>query len=81
MSISHLPFSNYGLLSEQLFLYASGRAASESPLATLSGDNNNSNNNIIVIDQPLDDSSSNCPNKCILLVGLSDGLLPVPYTQ
>jgi pimeloyl-ACP methyl ester carboxylesterase len=25
--------------------------------------------------------SGSCPNKCILLGGLSDGLMPVPYTQ
>lgn len=50
-----LPFSP--VLNGQLFLYARGRAAFESPLDLV-----------------------NSPNKCILLGGLSDGLLPVPYT-
>lgn len=60
---SSIPFSNYGLLSGQLFLYAGGRAAFESPLPSIPSD------------VPLS------PKKCILLGGLSDGLLPVPYTQ
>jgi len=55
-----VPFSNYGLLSGQLFLYAGGRAAFESPLSQ---------------------SSTMYERKCILLGGLSDGLLPLPYTQ
>jgi hypothetical protein len=83
MSISHVPFSNYGILSGQLFLYASGRAAFESPLPPLTtADNNynNKNNDNVVID-PSSNVLSYCPNKCILLGGLSDGLLPVPYTQ
>lgn len=58
-----VPFSNYGLLSGQLFLYAGGRAAFESPLPVGS------------------DVASLSRKKCILLGGLSDGLLPVPYTQ
>ena len=58
-----VPFSNYGLLSGQLFSYARGRAAFESPLPESV------------------DSSTLFRRKCILLGGLSDGLLPLPYTQ
>lgn len=61
-----VPFSNYGLLSGQLFLYASGRAAFESLVPSIASDHE-------------DESLSS--KKCILLGGLSDGLLPVPYTQ
>jgi len=59
-----VPFSNYGLLSGQLFLYAGGRAAFESPLPLST-----------------EEGSTLSTKKCILLGGLSDGLLPVPYTQ
>eukprot|EP00934_Nitzschia_sp_Nitz4_P002633 Nitzschia sp. Nitz4//scaffold93_size78505//16056//17033//NITZ4_005414-RA/size78505-processed-gene-0.83-mRNA-1//1//CDS//3329560270//2623//frame0 len=52
---SSSPFSRYGTLAGELFLYAQGRAAFETNPA--------------------------CPNKCILIGGLSDGMLPVPYTQ
>jgi pimeloyl-ACP methyl ester carboxylesterase len=61
------PISPYGTLTGQLFLYAGNRAAFESP-----------------INARLELSSSSsglCPNKCVLLGGLSDGLLPTPYTQ
>eukprot|EP00429_Kryptoperidinium_foliaceum_P010033 CAMPEP_0176001518 /NCGR_PEP_ID=MMETSP0120_2-20121206/167_1 /TAXON_ID=160619 /ORGANISM="Kryptoperidinium foliaceum, Strain CCMP 1326" /LENGTH=103 /DNA_ID=CAMNT_0017334067 /DNA_START=84 /DNA_END=395 /DNA_ORIENTATION=- len=33
---SPVPFSNYGMLSGQLFLYAGGRAAFESPVPSMS---------------------------------------------
>lgn len=62
---SPVPFANYGLLSGQLFLYAGGRAAFESPLPS----------------NTADAATSLHPKKCILIGGLSDGLLPVPYTQ
>ena len=55
------PFSNYGILSGQIFLYGAGRVAFESPLST--------NEQML------------SSKKCILVGGLSDGLLPVPYTQ
>jgi hypothetical protein len=71
-------FGHYGLLTGQLFLYAQGRAAFESPwqstipVATPSTSDHDvitSNNDLL------------STRKCILLGGLSDGLLPVPYTQ
>jgi len=73
MSVSNIltgspPLANYGILTGQLFLYARGRAAFESsppPLPSMSKEE----------EQPL------CDKKCILLGGLSDGLLPVPYTS
>jgi len=58
MSVTNIPFSNYGVLTGDLFLYAGGRAAFESPAA-----------------QPPPEK------KCILIGGLSDGLLPCPYTD
>jgi hypothetical protein len=61
MSVSNVPFSNYGVLTGQLFLYAGGRAAFESPSPS-----------------PPSELSE---KKCILLGGLSDGLLPCPYTD
>jgi hypothetical protein len=61
MSISNTPpLANYGILSGQMFLYAGGRAAFESPVPT---------------------SNELSTKKCILVGGLSDGLLPVPYAQ
>jgi hypothetical protein len=61
-----VPFSNYGILSGQLFLYAGGRAAFESsPISSSASE----------------DATSLSTKKCILVGGLSDGLLPVPYTQ
>ncbi len=60
-----VPLSNYGLLSGQLFLYAGGRAAFES----------------FIPSNASDDPALFSSKKCILLGGLSDGLLPVPYTQ
>ena len=67
ISKSPVPFANYGLLSGQLFLYGAGRAAFESsPLTSTAGG----------VAAP-----SLSSKKCILLGGLSDGLLPVPYTQ
>jgi hypothetical protein len=57
------PFSNYGILSGQMFMYGAGRAAFESPLPGK--------------DEQLPISTK----KCILIGGLSDGLLPTPYTQ
>lgn len=70
MAVSNVPFANYGHLSGHLFLYAGGRAAFETslPLPTPEGVGD-------------DNYLSYRPNKCILLGGLSDGLLPVPYTQ
>jgi len=59
------PISPYGTLSGQLFLYAGCRAAFESVILTPS----------------TREPAVLSPNKCILLGGLSDGLLPVPYTQ
>ncbi|KAL3915314.1 MAG: hypothetical protein SGILL_005713 [Bacillariaceae sp.] len=56
-----------------LFLYAGGRAAFESPLPQNSDGRRSNNNN--------NKADLSSPNKCILLGGLSDGLLPVPYTQ
>lgn len=74
MSVSNVPFSNYGILSGQLSLYGGGRAAFESPLpkppTEAGGDAVH-----------VQSSSLYCSKKCILLGGLSDGLLPVPYTQ
>ncbi|KAG7347420.1 DUF1749 domain containing protein [Nitzschia inconspicua] len=75
MSVTHIPFSNYGILSGELFLYGGGRAAFESPLPSLPSNDGNASR--ISISSDL----SYCTNKCILLGGLSDGLLPVPYTQ
>lgn len=62
-----VPFSNYGILSGQLFLYAVGRAAfeSSSPIPSAASEG----------------ATSLSTKKCILVGGLSDGLLPVPYTQ
>jgi hypothetical protein len=54
------PFSNYGILTGQLFLYRQGQAAFESPA-------------------PASPQSDYRPNKLIVIGGLSDGLLPVPY--
>lgn len=66
------PFSNYGLLDGQLFLYAGGRAAFEtSPIQDARARG---------VGEPSSDSKLST-KKCILLGGLSDGLLPVPYTQ
>jgi hypothetical protein len=62
------PLSNYGILSGQLFLYAGGRAAFESLPAVKDL-------------TTMDDAVLPTTKKCILIGGLSDGLLPVPYTQ
>ena len=65
--------SSYGCLTGQLFLYAQGRAAFESkppppPKATTS------------TTSPSSTTQKTTPQrKCILLGGLTDGLLPVPY--
>ena len=63
MSVSNIPFSNYGVLTGQLFLYAGGRAAFESP------------------SPPISSTEKLSEKKLILLGGLSDGLLPCPYTD
>ena len=52
------PLSPYGTLTGQLFLYAPGRVAFESPVV-----------------------APKLQKKCILLGGLSDGLIPCPYTE
>jgi len=57
------PVSPYGTLTGQLFLYAGCRAAFESPTLSLSSTQ----------------QQQMATNKCVLLGGLSDGLLPVPY--
>eukprot|EP00535_Pseudo-nitzschia_heimii_P011410 CAMPEP_0197198236 /NCGR_PEP_ID=MMETSP1423-20130617/33269_1 /TAXON_ID=476441 /ORGANISM="Pseudo-nitzschia heimii, Strain UNC1101" /LENGTH=357 /DNA_ID=CAMNT_0042652067 /DNA_START=80 /DNA_END=1152 /DNA_ORIENTATION=+ len=73
MSVSNIlagspPLANYGILTGQMFLYARGRAAFESlpPKPTAT---------------TTTEPSLPCERKCILLGGLSDGLLPVPYTS
>jgi pimeloyl-ACP methyl ester carboxylesterase len=66
MSISPPPAS-YGKLTGQLFLYATGRAAFESSPTE--------------IHTPSLEAHVFCPNKVILLGGLSDGMMPVPYTD
>jgi hypothetical protein len=69
MSISNTPpppLSNYGILSGQLFLYAGGRAAFESSSSPLVAK---------------DELPTTTTKKCILIGGLGDGLLPVPYTH
>ncbi len=72
MSVSNIltgspPLANYGILTGQLFLYARGRAAFESSPPPLPS--------VSKEQRPF------CDKKCILLGGLSDGLLPVPYTS
>lgn len=67
ISNSQTPFSSYGILSGQVFLYGAGRAAFESSILPSLADKND--------EPPLS------PKKCILVGGLSDGMLPVPYTQ
>eukprot|EP00536_Pseudo-nitzschia_multiseries_P018740 jgi/Psemu1/57111/gm1.57111_g len=65
------PLAGYGILTGQLFLYGQGRAAFESSPPSTSASASTSSS-----------SSSSLPDKkCILLGGLSDGLLPVPYTD
>mmetsp|Transcript_23577 Transcript_23577/g.52268 ORF Transcript_23577/g.52268 Transcript_23577/m.52268 type:complete len:339 (-) Transcript_23577:159-1175(-) len=66
------PLANYGILTGQMFLYSRGLAAFESPppsvLSSLSGGEKKT-------------SGKAFPSKkCILIGGLSDGMLPVPYT-
>lgn len=65
------PFANYGILSGQLFLYGQGRAAFESPAAAAATSFQGSAAGVVPLPK----------KKCILIGGLSDGLLPVPYTQ
>lgn len=75
-SQEQIPLSQYGLLSGELFLYANGRAAFETTWQATSN-------------TPSGESGSSAPSygsllsskKCILVCGLGDGLLPVPYTQ
>lgn len=70
------PLSPYGTLMGQLFLYGANRVAFESlPQSWFEGaglGEPNANN--------LSPTPPACANKCILLGGLSDGLLPTPYT-
>jgi len=84
MSVSNIlagspPLAHYGVLTGQLFLYARGRAAFESskaatapPSATATATSPHPEHY---------DSSAMSPKKLILVGGLSDGLLPVPYTS
>eukprot|EP00560_Eucampia_antarctica_P002745 CAMPEP_0197834650 /NCGR_PEP_ID=MMETSP1437-20131217/23192_1 /TAXON_ID=49252 ORGANISM="Eucampia antarctica, Strain CCMP1452" /NCGR_SAMPLE_ID=MMETSP1437 /ASSEMBLY_ACC=CAM_ASM_001096 /LENGTH=333 /DNA_ID=CAMNT_0043439511 /DNA_START=19 /DNA_END=1021 /DNA_ORIENTATION=- len=76
-SIPIPPVSPYGTFHGSLFQYSSSLIAFESspsppllssPLSTLKLDNDN-------------DDSVRRSKKCILLGGLSDGLIPTPYTQ
>jgi Protein of unknown function (DUF1749) len=67
------PFMNYGILTGQLFLYAQGRAAFESPSLPLRSSSASASS-----PHPDDDCCFR-PNKLIVIGGLSDGLLPVPY--
>ena len=73
------PFLNYGILTGQMFLYQQGQVAFESPCPTPQA-----------TPQPQSQSQSQSstttnllfrPNKLIVIGGLSDGLLPVPYLQ
>ena len=64
--------TSYGTFTGDLFLYASGRAAFESPSAPLSSNNININNN---------DKIRSRKKKCILVGGLSDGLIPTPSSK
>jgi pimeloyl-ACP methyl ester carboxylesterase len=74
-----VPLSPYGTLAGELFLYGSGgRAAFESlpiPSPSLLKDED-------ATDPPSSSSVDRLsPNKCVLLGGLSDGLMPVPYSS
>jgi hypothetical protein len=61
------PLSSYGTLTGQLFLYDGGKVAFESPITEST--------------TARERSTAVTPhNKCILVGGLSDGLLPCPYT-
>ena len=59
------PLSPYGTFTGDLFQYGGNRVAFESPAAPSA---------------TTGPSPSPSPNKCILIGGLSDGLIPVPYT-
>lgn len=66
------PFANYGMLTGQLFLYGQGRAAFESPAPKTPNNG--------WMGRLLKSTPDFCANKLILLGGLSDGLIPTPYT-
>jgi pimeloyl-ACP methyl ester carboxylesterase len=75
--LAAVPASPYGTLAGELFLYGSGgRAAFESlPVSPRRSDEG-------AMDPPSSSSVGRlAPNKCVLLGGLSDGLMPVPYTS
>ena len=63
--------SSYGCLTGQLFLYAQGRAAFESKPPPPPTPTTSPSSTTTTKQQP--------QRKCILLGGLTDGLLPVPY--
>jgi pimeloyl-ACP methyl ester carboxylesterase len=77
--LAAVPASPYGTLAGELFLYGSGgRAAFESlPFPSPSRWKDE-----VATDPPSSSSVDHLsPNKCVLLGGLSDGLMPVPYTS
>ena len=91
MSVSNIltgspPLANYGVLTGQMFLYARGRAAFEScptVVAKAAVDSIASSKNPQYIAKAMATTAiaNLSPKKCILLGGLSDGMLPVPYTS
>jgi pimeloyl-ACP methyl ester carboxylesterase len=77
------PLSPYGTLSGQLFQYGGGRVAFESPILPFSTPQPllSSSSASVGADFALTTPVTMKRNKCILVGGLSDGLLPLPYTQ
>ena len=81
------PFSNYGILTGQMFLYQQGQVAFESPVPPQAQAQSSKSSRSDDDDDDDDHdrlSTTNLlfrPNKLIVIGGLSDGLLPVPYLQ